>query len=156
MAPRGDVERGLAAARDAAGIFTDFDGTLAKIVDDPEAALPLPGAADTLAALTRRFSVVGVVSGRPGAFLDRHFGGRGIRLWGLYGLQQVIDGQVVEDDDVARWRPVVEDVATPLKRGYAEYVRRLTSGEYPAAAHQYEMLGEEKSKFLARKRPRSS
>ena len=112
MALLGDVERGLLAARDAAGIFTDFDGTLANIVDDPEAALPLPGAADTLGALNRRFSVVGVVSGRPGAFLEGHFGGRGIRLWGLYGLQQVIDGQVVEDDDVARWRPVVEEVAT--------------------------------------------
>jgi trehalose 6-phosphate phosphatase len=108
----GEAERGaLLAARDAGGIFTDFDGTLAKIVDDPDAARPLPGAADTLGALTRRFAVVGVVSGRPGAFLDQHFGGRGIRLWGLYGLQQVIDGQVVEDDDVARWRPVVEEVA---------------------------------------------
>ena len=111
MAARGEIERGLVAARDAAGIFTDFDGTLAKIVDDPDAALPLPGAADTLAALTRRFSIVGVVSGRPGAFLERHFGGRGIHLWGLYGLQEVIDGQVVEGDDVARWRPVVEEVA---------------------------------------------
>jgi trehalose 6-phosphate phosphatase len=112
LSARGEVEGGLLEARGAAGIFTDFDGTLARIVDDPDAARPLPGAAETLGALARDFSVVGVVSGRPGEFLDRHFGGRGIRLWGLYGLQQVIDGHVVEDDDVARWRPVVEEVAT--------------------------------------------
>jgi trehalose 6-phosphate phosphatase len=112
MASPADDDRGaLRAARDAGGIFTDFDGTLAKIVDHPDAARPLPGAADTLAALARRFAVVGVISGRQGAFLDLHFGGRGIRLWGLYGLQQVADGVVVEDDDVAQWRPVIEDVA---------------------------------------------
>ena len=105
------ARRALVEAAPAAGIFTDFDGTLAKIVDDPEAARPLPGAADALASLTERFSVVGVVSGRPGGFLEHHFGGRGIRLWGLYGLQQVVDGDVVEDDDLVRWRPVVEAVA---------------------------------------------
>jgi hypothetical protein len=45
---------------------------------------------------------------------------------------------------------VVEDAATPLKRGYAEYVRRLKTGEYPAAGHQYEMPPGEKSEFIGR------
>lgn len=49
-----------------------------------------------------------------------------------------------------RFVDVVEDAATPLKRGYAEYVRRLTHGEYPAASHQYEMPSAEKDKFLRR------
>ncbi|HEX7276713.1 MAG TPA: trehalose-phosphatase, partial [Acidimicrobiales bacterium] len=47
----------------SAGVFSDFDGTLAAIVDDPAAARPLPGAADALEALARRFARVGVISG---------------------------------------------------------------------------------------------
>ena len=108
----GDAHRRqLLERRDAAGVFTDFDGTLSRIVDDPDAARPVAGAAETLAALAEHYAVVGVISGRPGSFLRDQFGGRGIRLWGLYGLQQVVDGEVVESDDVARWRPVVEEVA---------------------------------------------
>src|SRR5438128_1796911 len=57
-----------------AAILTDFDGTLAPIVDDPLAARPLPGAVDVLHRLAERFGVVGVVSGRPLDFLVGHLG----------------------------------------------------------------------------------
>ena len=101
-------------AADPAGsaIFTDFDGTLAPIVDDPAAARPLPGAVDTLAALARRYGRVGVISGRPAAFLQEHLGGRGLFLSGLYGLELAPgDGEIHTIPEVQEWRRVVDEVA---------------------------------------------
>jgi trehalose 6-phosphate phosphatase len=102
----------LAANAPTAGVFCDFDGTLSEIVDDPAAARPVPGAADALGRLADRFGTVAVVSGRPGAFLARHLGGRGLTLRGLYGLEPVdADGTVRCVDGAERWRDVVDGVA---------------------------------------------
>jgi trehalose 6-phosphate phosphatase len=95
------------------GIFTDFDGTLAPIVDDPPAARPLAGVVDALAALAGRYGRVGVISGRPASFLRDHLGGRGIFLSGLYGLEFVEEGsgEIEAIEEAAPWREVVEEVA---------------------------------------------
>ncbi len=115
MAPARDI-RGVIEAFTAhagsAGVFADFDGTLAAIVDDPASSRPLPGAAEALAALARGYARVGVISGRPGAFLDEHLGGRGLSLTGLYGLEVVTADGVRPVAAAKRWRSVVEDVAT--------------------------------------------
>lgn len=93
-----------------AAVLTDFDGTLAPIVDDPAAARPLDGAAEVLVRLHERFAVAGVVSGRPVAYLVDHLGGD---LWlsGLYGLERVEGGQRIEAAEAAAWRPVVDEAA---------------------------------------------
>ena len=44
--------------------------------------------------------------------------------------------------------PELKDLAGPMKEAFAEYVRRIQSGEYPAAEHQYEMPADEKKKFM--------
>jgi trehalose 6-phosphate phosphatase len=95
------------AAPSRAAVLTDFDGTLAPIVDDPAAAVPLPGAVDVLHRLAERFGVVGVVSGRPVSYLVGHLGEE---LWlsGLYGLETLDRGRRVESPEAAAWRPVVE------------------------------------------------
>jgi trehalose 6-phosphate phosphatase len=95
----------------SAGVFSDFDGTLAPIVDDPSSARPLPGAADALAVLARGYARVGVISGRPGAFLAEHLGGRGLSLTGLYGLEVVTPEGVRPVAAAKRWRSVVDEVA---------------------------------------------
>ena len=93
-------------------IFTDFDGTLAPIVDDPASARPLPGAVDVLDGLARRYGVVGVVSGRPVAFLRAHLGGHGLSLFGLYGLESAsARGDVRTAPEAAPWLAVVDSVA---------------------------------------------
>lgn len=99
-----------------AGVFSDFDGTLAPIVDDPPSARPLEGVTDVLAALTARVGFVGVISGRPADFLLRHLRGTGVSMWGLYGLETVEDGRVVAVPDAEPWRDVVEDVAQRAER----------------------------------------
>jgi len=109
-----DVDELLAPWREAparAVILTDFDGTLAPIVDDPAAARPLPGTEGVLSRLSHRFGRVGVVSGRPVSFLTTHLGGSGAALWGLYGLERAVGDRVVEVPAARRWREVVAEVA---------------------------------------------
>jgi trehalose 6-phosphate phosphatase len=70
------------------GIFTDFDGTLARIVDVPEDAEPVEGAEDVLAELAERFGLVAVVSGRSLEDLKTRVRPRGAVLAGAYGRER--------------------------------------------------------------------
>jgi ketopantoate hydroxymethyltransferase len=47
-----------------------------------------------------------------------------------------------------RFAPHLAYLASPAIAAYAEYVRQVTNGEYPAAEHQYSMLPDERAKFL--------
>ncbi|MGH9274105.1 MAG: trehalose-phosphatase [Acidimicrobiales bacterium] len=96
-------------------ILVDFDGTLAPIVEDPEAAVPLPGIVDALDALRSRFGVVAVVSGRPVSYLQRHLSGD-LVLVGLYGLERVRDRRLELHPEVAGWRSVVAEVVEAARR----------------------------------------
>ena len=55
--------RPLAAEPAHAGLFLDFDGTLAAIVEDLTGGASLPGVLALLADLARSFALVAVVSG---------------------------------------------------------------------------------------------
>jgi 3-methyl-2-oxobutanoate hydroxymethyltransferase len=44
--------------------------------------------------------------------------------------------------------PELNDLSGPMKDAFAEYARRIQSGEYPAAEHEYEMPAEERKRFL--------
>ena len=75
---------GWAPAR--AGLFLDFDGVLADIATDPEAARVRDGAPELLVALSRVLGRVAVISGRPVGYLD-HMVPDEIDVVGLYGLE---------------------------------------------------------------------
>lgn len=47
-----------------------------------------------------------------------------------------------------RFAPHLADLASPAIAAYAEYVRRVTTGEYPDSDHQYQMPADERAKFL--------
>ena len=116
--PDPDVEDLLEPLRerpDASGIFCDFDGTLAEIVDDPEAVRPLPGIVEALGELTATYARVGVVSGRPAGFLARWLAGRGVHLIGLYGLEWVEGESVQRHPDAERWTEIVGEAADRLQ-----------------------------------------
>lgn len=70
------------------GIFTDFDGTLAPIVDRPQDAAAAPGAEEALAALAGRYGVVAVVSGRSLEDLRARVNPAGVILAGSYGRER--------------------------------------------------------------------
>lgn len=76
--------RGLAAE---AGIFLDFDGSLAEIVPHPELAEPVRGAVEALAGLVRRYRVVAIVTGRRAGELEPRLPVPGLRVLGVYGLE---------------------------------------------------------------------
>ena len=59
-----------------------------------------------LTALSGRCRTVAVVSGRPVAFLD-HWFPPAVRLAGLYGLEQRVDGSFTREADALRWERVV-------------------------------------------------
>jgi trehalose 6-phosphate phosphatase len=111
VTPAADLIAAFTTHAASAGLFSDFDGTLAHIVDDPSSARPLAGAADALGTLALRYARVGVISGRPGAFLAEHLGGRGLALSGLYGLEVVTAAGVRPVQAAKAWRSVVEEVA---------------------------------------------
>jgi trehalose 6-phosphate phosphatase len=100
----------LLGAPERGGVLVDFDGTLSPIVDRPEDARALSGAAAVLLELHARFGVVAVVSGRPVRFLAEHLPPE-LVLCGLYGLEQRRDGVVTTHPEAAAWRPVIDEVA---------------------------------------------
>ena len=93
----------------------DFDGTLSPIVDDPQAARPQHGIIELLEPLAARFAAVALVSGRPAAYLAEHAPGPGVRYLGLYGLQEIHDGQVRVDQRLEVARPKVVAAAEALR-----------------------------------------
>ena len=97
----------LAAQAQTAAVCLDFDGTLAPIVDDPNEARPLTGAVELLDHLAARFAAVALVSGRPADYLAKHAAVPGLRYLGLYGLQEIRDGQVWVDPRLVAARPDV-------------------------------------------------
>jgi trehalose 6-phosphate phosphatase len=100
-------------------VLTDFDGTLAPIVPDPETARPLPEAPSVLAELAGCFAVVGVVSGRPLSFLARHLGAAGpaVRLYGGYGAEWRAEGVSHLSPEVEPWVPAVSEVLAAARAG---------------------------------------
>jgi trehalose 6-phosphate phosphatase len=83
--------RQLIADPAGALLATDYDGTLAPIVDDPQTATPTDGVVELLAELAEYLGHIAVITGRPvreavrlGA-LDRV---AGLTILGLYGEQR--------------------------------------------------------------------
>jgi trehalose 6-phosphate phosphatase len=101
-----------------AAILSDFDGTLAPIVDDPGAAVALAGTTEVLSRLAARFAVVGVISGRPVSYLLDRLAPVADRLIlrGVYGLERADRGQVSEQEGLDGWRSALGQVADRAER----------------------------------------
>lgn len=89
----------LAARPDQAGLFLDFDGVLAPIVDRPEDAVPSPETRAELERLVERYAVVAVVSGRAGDDVRSRLGVGGVVCVGSHGLEL--------EPQAERWRRVL-------------------------------------------------
>jgi trehalose 6-phosphate phosphatase len=71
----------------AGAILCDIDGTLAPIVDDPEAAAVPPAAQQALAELAGRYRLVACVSGRRASAARRMVGVEALTYAGNHGLE---------------------------------------------------------------------
>jgi trehalose-phosphatase len=77
----------LAAKPREAGLFLDFDGVLAPIVERPEDAAPPPETRAELERLVGRYALVAVVSGRAGEDVRARVGVERIVCVGSHGLE---------------------------------------------------------------------
>jgi trehalose 6-phosphate phosphatase len=104
------LTRRLVQTAERAGLLLDFDGVLAPIVDDPASSAMPPELAPVLARLARRLGCVAVISGRPVAFLVDRAAVDGVRLLGLYGLQEWAEGRPRARREATAWQDVVDGV----------------------------------------------
>jgi trehalose 6-phosphate phosphatase len=114
---RGELAAAAARlARRAAevAICLDFDGTIAPIVDDPDAARPLPGMVELLGPLADRYAAAALVSGRPATYLASHAAAPGVRYLGMYGLEEIVEGRVQVDPRLEAARPAVQAAKAEL------------------------------------------
>ena len=129
--PRQELQPLLAdPARTA--ILTDIDGTLAPIVDDPAAAAVPPETQEVLAALARRFALVGCISGRQATEARRLVGLDGIAYAGNHGLELMLPG-----DDEPRTDPTLSGGADAATR----FLTSLDAGDLGALGLRVEDKG---------------
>jgi len=107
--------RALGAMAPRAGIFCDFDGSLAPIVADPSKARAIRGAGRALERLARRYAAVAVVSGRPVSFLAKRLHPRKVRLVGLYGIEERIGRSLRVLPEVSAARAAIDRAAERLR-----------------------------------------
>jgi trehalose-phosphatase len=82
-----DLLERLAAEPDEAGLFLDFDGVLAPIVDRPEDAAPPPETRTELGRLVGRYALVAIVSGRASEDVRARVAVDGVVCVGSHGLE---------------------------------------------------------------------
>jgi len=106
-----DVARGDPAR---CAFFSDLDGTLSRIIDDPDAAAPIEGASELLTDLAHTYGTVAVVSGRPVSFLSRFFAPP-VELSGLYGIEHHTSERLLIDSAALQWIATIEQVASDAR-----------------------------------------
>ena len=94
----------LTAAPDEAGLFLDFDGVLAPIVERPEDAYLPAETRRELERLVARYALVAVVSGRAGEDVRARVAVDGVVYVGSHGLEL--------DRLADRWRQQIADFAS--------------------------------------------
>lgn len=99
-----DIVTALRATRPDLLVATDFDGTLAPLVADPQQSRPVDGTVDALAALARAGMQVAVITGRDAQTVLR-LGGLdhvpGVIVAGVYGIETWHDGELETPDTPA-------------------------------------------------------
>jgi len=107
------------------GIFCDFDGTLSAIVDRPDAARPVDGAADVMSRLARAFAEVAVISGRSLEDLRSRFAPEGVLLAGSYGRNRSDRPGTVSSRD---WTGLVDDAAARTREWEGVHIEPKDTG----------------------------
>jgi trehalose 6-phosphate phosphatase len=144
----------IRSSRARAGIFLDFDGTLAPIVPRPEDARIVRGARSVLGRLTARYGLVAVLSGRPTRHLKRLVDVRHVACVGLYGLDEAppaaaVRGAIPEVHAISESVPGtwVEDKGATVAVHYRQAPDRAAARR--ALLEQLEELAETSALLLA-------
>ena len=103
------------------GLFSDFDGTLTPLFDDPRNTTLSPAIRDTLSELSKRVEIVAVVSGRDMEFLREVIGLDSVTYVGNHGLEVWKSG----DEQQERHAQVPDGLLEDIQKG----VRRIAVTE---------------------------
>jgi trehalose 6-phosphate phosphatase len=126
----------LASDPERAGLFLDFDGVLAPIVDRPGDAAPPPETRSELARLAGLYALVTVVSGRSSDDVRSRVAVEGVRYVGSHGLEL--------DPQAERWRRTLAAFAAdaPWPVGQTEPKGLSVSFHYRDRADEHEAVRE--------------
>ena len=102
-------------------LILDFDGTLAPIVDDPATSEMSDHTRSLLVRLVGRLGRLAIVSGRPAGFLAERVRVDGATLVGLYGLEKVVDGEVVPDPRVEPYTQALDSARERLSEAVSRW-----------------------------------
>src|SRR5487761_213733 len=130
----------LSAEPQLAGLFLDFDGVLAPIVERPDDAHLPSETRKELERLVARYALVAVVSGRAGDDVRRRVGVDGVVIAGSHGLELDLEAEAWRETveafaDAARW-PDTE------RKGLTASFHYRTATDEPAAVAALEGLAE--------------
>jgi trehalose-phosphatase len=111
-------------------IASDFDGTLAEIVEDPELATPLTRSKAALDALADSpGTTVAIISGRRRSELVERFDHPSFILIGEHGADHG-GGTGAESDSLAEGRILVDQLAQTVQGAIAEHKTRSVAFHY--------------------------
>jgi trehalose 6-phosphate phosphatase len=91
-------------------LVTDFDGTISQIASTPEGAAIHPRCLDSLAKLSRKLTLVAVVSGRQVEEVRRLVGLAGVIYIGNHGLERWEEGTKYVDPVASRYATAIRDI----------------------------------------------
>ncbi len=98
------------------GLFSDFDGTLTPLFDDPRNTTLSPAIRDTLSELSKRVEIVAVVSGRDMEFLREVIGLDSVTYVGNHGLEVWKSGDEQQERHVQVPDGLLEDIQKGVRR----------------------------------------
>lgn len=130
-----EIQKALATDPSRVGFFTDLDGTLANIVDDPDSVVPIEGLPGRVSTLAEHLGVVAVVSGRPVSFLERFFSPP-VELSGLYGLEHRSGTRQFVDSTALEWLPVISRAADSAREEFG--IEAVEDKRYSLTIHYRE------------------
>jgi len=128
----GLLER-LAAEPQLAGLFLDFDGVLAPIVERPDDAHPPAETRRELERLAARYALVAIVSGRAGDDVQRRVGVDGVVAVGSHGLEL--------DPAAEDWREKIDAFAETVDWSDVERKALTVAFHFRAAPDEDEARG---------------
>jgi trehalose 6-phosphate phosphatase len=113
-------------------ILTDVDGTLAPIAERPEQAAVPARATELLEALSKRFGLLGCISGRQALEARRLVGVEGIAYAGNHGFELLLPEEA---------EPQLDPAVAGRERDAAEFIAGFAEAELDAAGLRREDKG---------------
>lgn len=96
-------------------VITDIDGTISKIVLDPDKAVISRIMKNTLRKLVNKFQLVGIITGRNVRNAKEMLEVDGLLYIGSHGLEYLKDDEIYIEPEVEEYLPIIKKVAQDIQ-----------------------------------------